>query len=67
MDVRQLPPYFSATKMSWIFENVEGVKGQAEVVHAALDCIVYQIADIVKLMDDASEADIKELLMRQGL
>ena len=40
--------------------------GQAEVVRAALDCIAYQITDIVRVMSEASGIQIGELRVDGG-
>lgn len=40
--------------------------GKAEVVRAALDCIAYQITDVVKAMEEASGIPVRELRVDGG-
>lgn len=40
--------------------------GQAEVVRAALDCIAYQIGDVVRVMGQDAALDIKQLCVDGG-
>lgn len=40
--------------------------GKAEIVRAALDCIAYQITDIIRLMQEASGIKIEELRVDGG-
>lgn len=58
-------PYWDSDAAG-IITGITRTTGRAEVVKAALDCIVYQITDIVKLMSDASETSIEELRVDGG-
>ena len=58
-------PYWDSAATG-IFCGMTRVTGQAEMVRAALDCIAYQITDIVKAMGEDAELDIKELRVDGG-
>ncbi|MDD3796110.1 MAG: glycerol kinase GlpK [Lachnospiraceae bacterium] len=58
-------PYWDS-KAAGIICGMTRTTGQAEVVRAALDCIVYQITDIIRLMSEASGVTIEELRVDGG-
>ncbi len=58
-------PYWDS-KATGIICGITRTTGQAELVRAALDCIAYQITDIVKVMRDTSEIEIEELRVDGG-
>ncbi len=58
-------PYWDS-KATGIICGITRTTGQAELVRAALDCIAYQITDIVKVMSDTSEIEIEELRVDGG-
>lgn len=58
-------PYWDSDATG-IICGITRTTGQAEVVRAALDCIAYQITDIVKLMSSESGIDIKEIRVDGG-
>ncbi len=58
-------PYWDSAATG-IFCGMTRVTGQAEMVRAALDCIAYQITDIVKAMGEDAELNIKELRVDGG-
>lgn len=58
-------PYWDS-KASGIFCGMTRVTGQAEMVRAALDCIAYQITDIVEAMSEDAALEIKELRVDGG-
>lgn len=58
-------PYWDS-KASGVICGMTRTTGQAEVVRAALDCISYQITDIVRLMSEASGIEIGELRVDGG-
>lgn len=53
-------PYWDS-KATGIFTGMTRVTGQAEMIRAALDCIAYQIADIVKVMGNETGIPIQEV------
>lgn len=72
-DVSYLVPAFSGlgapywdSKATGVFCGMTRVTGQAEMVRAALDCIAYQITDIVKAMGEDAGAEVKELRVDGG-
>lgn len=73
MDRTYLVPAFSGLGAPYWDSQAKAVicgmtrtTGKAEIVRAALDCIVYQIADIVKIMGKASSLPIQELRVDGG-
>ncbi|MFA9377787.1 MAG: glycerol kinase [Lachnotalea sp.] len=58
-------PYWDS-KATGIISGITRTTGQAEIVRAALDCIAYQIADIVKVMSETSGITMSELRVDGG-
>jgi len=58
-------PYWDSNATG-IFCGMTRVTGQAEMVRAALDCIAYQITDIVEAMGEDAALEIKELRVDGG-
>lgn len=58
-------PYWDS-KAAGVICGMTRTTGQAEVVRAALDCIAYQIMDIVRVMSEASGIQIGELRVDGG-
>lgn len=58
-------PYWDSSATATI-SGMTRRTGKAEVVRAALDCIAYQITDIVKAMGEASGVNIEELRVDGG-
>lgn len=58
-------PYWDS-KAQGILCGITRTTGQAEVVRAALDCIAYQITDVVELMSRAAGTEIQELRVDGG-
>lgn len=58
-------PYWDS-KAAGVICGMTRMTGQAEVVRAALDCISYQITDIVRVMSEASAIEIGELRVDGG-
>ncbi len=58
-------PYWDSNARASI-SNMSRTTGKAEVVRAALDCIVYQITDIVKAMSESAGMPIGELRVDGG-
>lgn len=58
-------PYWDSNATG-IFCGMTRVTGQAEMVRAALDCIAYQITDIINAMGEDASLDIKELRVDGG-
>lgn len=58
-------PYWDS-KAAGVICGMTRTTGQAEVVRAALDCIAYQITDIVRVMSEASGIQIGELRVDGG-
>lgn len=58
-------PYWDS-KASAVICGMTRTTGKAEIVRAALDCIAYQITDIVRVMGEASGIDIEELRVDGG-
>ncbi len=58
-------PYWDS-KATGVITGITRTTGQAEVVRAALDCIAYQITDIVKVMSEESGISIEELRVDGG-
>ena len=58
-------PYWDS-KARGVICGISRTTGQAEIVRAALDCIAYQITDIVRLMGEASAVHIEELRVDGG-
>jgi glycerol kinase len=56
----RLDPYFSATKLAWILDNVEGVRERAEAGHLAfgtIDCfLLWRLTEGASHATDASNA-----------
>ncbi len=72
-DKTYLVPAFTGLGAPYWDSNANGVlcgitrtTGKAEIVRAALDCIAYQIADIVTVMAKDSGLDIQELRVDGG-
>lgn len=61
----QLSPYFSAAKLAWIFENVEGVRRQAEQGEIAVGTVdswlVYKLTKGARFQTDYSNASRTQL------
>lgn len=58
-------PYWDS-RASAAISGITRTTGKAEIVRAALDCIAYQITDIVKAMEEASNIAIEELRVDGG-
>lgn len=58
-------PYWDS-EATGIICGITRTTGQAEMVKAALECIAYQITDIVTLMSQESGIDIKEIRVDGG-
>lgn len=58
-------PYWDSNATG-LFTGITRITGRAEIVRAALDCIAYQIADIVALMGEESGMEIKEIRVDGG-
>lgn len=58
-------PYWDSNAKAVLY-GMTRVTGQAEIVRAGLDCIVYQIVDIVRIMEEESGVKIKELRVDGG-
>lgn len=58
-------PYWDS-KASAVICGMSRTTGKAEIVRAALDCIAYQITDIVRVMREASKIAISELRVDGG-
>lgn len=58
-------PYWDS-KARGVICGISRTTGRAEVVRAALDCIAYQITDIVRTMSEASGIPIEELRVDGG-
>ncbi len=58
-------PYWDS-KATGIISGITRTTGQAELVKAALDCIAYQITDIVKVMSEDSGIQVEELRVDGG-
>lgn len=58
-------PYWDS-KATGVLCGITRTTGQAEMVRAALDCIAYQITDIIKVMGSDAGIDIKELRVDGG-
>ncbi len=58
-------PYWDS-KASAVICGITRTTGKAEIVRAALDCIAYQITDIVRVMGEASGIEIEELRVDGG-
>ena len=58
-------PYWDS-KATGILCGITRTTNQAEVARAALDCIAYQITDILKAMEDDSGISIQELRVDGG-
>ena len=58
-------PYWDSDATG-LFTGITRVTGQAEMVKAAVDCIAYQIADIVNLMRGESGLNLLELRVDGG-
>lgn len=72
-DTTYLVPAFSGLGAPYWDSEATGIlcgmtrtTGQAEVVKAALECIAYQITDIVKLMSTESGIEIKDIRVDGG-
>lgn len=58
-------PYWDSEATA-MFTGITRITGKNEFVRAALDCIAYQISDIVKLMQQEASVAIKELRVDGG-
>ncbi len=58
-------PYWDSRATAAI-SGITRTTGKAEIVRAALDCIAYQITDIVKAMEEASGIAMEELRVDGG-
>lgn len=58
-------PYWDS-RASAVICGITRTTGKAEIVRAALDCIAYQITDIVRLMEEASGILVEELRVDGG-
>ncbi|MDO4344800.1 MAG: glycerol kinase [Eubacteriales bacterium] len=58
-------PYWDS-KARGVICGITRTTGRSEIVRAALDCIAYQITDIVRLMGEASGVPIEELRVDGG-
>lgn len=58
-------PYWNSQAKA-LFYGMSRVTGQKEMVRAGLDCIAYQITDIIGLMEEESGIGIKELRVDGG-
>ncbi|WP_343210674.1 glycerol kinase [Anaerolentibacter hominis] len=58
-------PYWDS-KATGIIKGITRTTGQAEVVRAALDCIAYQITDILRAMEEDAGISIQELRVDGG-
>lgn len=58
-------PYWDSAATG-LFTGITRMTGQAEMVKAAVDCIAYQIADIVNLMREESGLELEELRVDGG-
>jgi len=58
-------PYWDS-RASAVISGMTRTTGKAEIVRAALDCIAYQITDIVRVMGEASGINIGELRVDGG-
>lgn len=58
-------PYWDS-EATGIFSGITRTTGQAEMVRAALDCIAYQITDIVEAMSEDAGVAIEELRVDGG-
>ncbi len=60
-----MAPYWDSQARG-ILSNITRMTGKAEMVRAALDCIVYQISDVVEIMLKVSGIKIEELRVDGG-
>ncbi len=58
-------PYWDS-EATGLFTGITRITGQAEMVKAAVDCIAYQITDIINLMRKESGLEIQELRVDGG-
>lgn len=58
-------PYWDG-KATGILSGITRTTGRSEIVRAGLDCIAYQIADVVKAMSEESGIQIEELRVDGG-
>lgn len=58
-------PYWDS-EATGVFSGITRTTGQAEMVRAALDCIAYQITDIVEAMSEDAGLEIEELRVDGG-
>lgn len=58
-------PYWDH-RATGLLTGITRVTGRAEIVRAALDCIAYQIVDIVALMQEESGIEIREIRVDGG-
>lgn len=58
-------PYWNS-RASGLLCGITRTTGQKEVVRAALDCIAYQITDIIRVMEKDSGVEIRELRVDGG-
>lgn len=58
-------PYWNSQAKALLY-GMSRVTGQKEMVRAGLDCIVYQITDIIRMMEEESGIAIKELRVDGG-
>lgn len=58
-------PYWNG-KATGSFTGITRTTGKAEMIRAALDCIAYQITDVLKAMEEDSQIRMKELRVDGG-
>lgn len=58
-------PYWDSDAVGVVY-GMSRTTGRAEIVRAALDCIAYQIADVLKAMESDAAVDLKELRVDGG-
>nr|WP_314463334.1 glycerol kinase [uncultured Clostridium sp.] len=58
-------PYWASRAKAAVL-GMSRTTGRAEIVRAGVECIAYQIADIVKAMEEDSKAAVKELQVDGG-
>lgn len=58
-------PYWDSDAVGVIY-GMSRTTGRAEIVRAALDCIAYQITDVLKAMESDAAVDLRELRVDGG-
>ncbi len=58
-------PYWNS-KATGLFTGITRITGKAEMIRAALDCIAYQIADVLNAMAEDAGIQMKELRVDGG-